>query len=141
MLVDVSAAIRQQHGLALGEVALENVVALFPEFHRARSDLLVVQWQLADEAPEKERGPYLRRLLELFRPLDRSDLVAGPRAFICYAAVIATTLQDGPEAGRRLAGDLQKEIRSGDKGGLARRIKALLANPDAPWSVVRVPLN
>lgn len=141
LIVDLAAHLRQLHGTAVSLVVLRNGLHLFPEYQLVRSDLAVNLWVLADESPEPDRREILREYLTTFDALERSDLGAGPRAFVCYAAVAATAIcRSHEEAYRRLA-ELREEIVRGDEGELMRNLDRFLPDPAAPWEVLRVALE
>jgi hypothetical protein len=141
LLLDVAAVVRKDHGGDLSRRALENTIALFPSFHRARSDLVADLWVEAGRASGSSRTGLLASLLEEFRRLDMRSLDAGPRAFVCYAAVAATAVTRGKEPARQLLSELAADIEAGDEGSLAKNLAAFLAGDATDWSMLAVSME
>jgi hypothetical protein len=141
LLLGATADLRRKHGSALSRRALENAVALFPSFQRARSDLVADLWVEAGRASGPDRAGLLRSLVQEFGLLDRRPLNAGPRAFVCYAAVAATAATEGSKRGRELFLDLAGEIDAGDEGSLRKNLDRFLGGEAADWSLLEVPLE
>ncbi len=141
LMTHAAATLRVEHGGALSRRALENAVKLFPMFHRARSDLIVDLWLAALRGPSSERQEVLVAMLAAFGKLNRSHLRAGPRAFVCYAAVAGTALTKGLDAARELSLELNSEIKAGDEGELRVKLEAFLAKDGADLSQLQVSLS
>jgi hypothetical protein len=134
MFTSVAAALRRDHGSALSRRALQNALDFYPASNRTRSDLIADLWVLAVETNPEERSHLLLLILKHFRKLDRRDLDARPRAFVCYAAVVAYGFARPGEAARH-ATELAPEIAEGDEGQLAKRLERFLFGPP-DWSLV-----
>ena len=141
LVCDVAAHFRSHHGIDYGLTVLENGLALFPQFHLVRSDLVCALWGLAEKASEVERPAFLKRMLQAFAALERGRLSPGPRAFVCYAAVAATATINGLSDARELFAELSAEIRAGDEGELVKNLDNYLAREGLPWSALHVQLE
>lgn len=136
MFTSVAAVLRERHGSALSRRALTNALQFYPSLNRTRSDLIGDLWMLAVAASnQSDRSHLLLLILKNFTKLERGTLAPGPRAFVCYAAVVVRGLL-GLEHARKLYAELEAEIAEGDGGELRARLGRFLSAAKADWSLV-----